>query len=191
MPVGNATVGHRPCVNGTELNRPAGAADLFRLEADSGKPECTKEDGRFEDLGFSISEFDVQKSSGVLAKLKLLPGYDVSDESKQATEYQFWGRPTAKWDCTKLEMTKTFDAINNATLRFERPAGLLAQRQFYYFLWIDIGFWLCTAICVFMKWPKFAYLYFVLKLVLDGFALMFLFNYIMFMADAKKTYEKH
>ena len=35
------------------------------------------------------------------------------------------------------------------------------------------------------------YYYFTIKFFFDGFAFMFLFNYLMYMSDAKKQYEMH
>lgn len=126
MPIGNVTVGPQPCLNSSHISRPEDWPPLFELENDASKPKCEKLDQRFEDIGFTTNELAVQKSSGVLQKLKKLPGYDVSDESKEAAEYHVWTRPTTSWKCSKLEMTQTFDAINNATLSFKKPVGILA-----------------------------------------------------------------
>lgn len=126
MPIGNATVGAQPCLNKTHLSRGEDWAPLYEHENDASKPKCEKLDDRFGDIGFGISELQVQTSSGVLQKLKKLPGYDISDDAKAATEYRFWTRPATSWSCSKFEMTKTFDAINNATLTFEKQSGILA-----------------------------------------------------------------
>jgi len=57
-------------------------------------------DSRYEDLGLSISEYDVQNESYVLQKLNHLPKSSeyVSEDSKKSNMYTFWARPTISWD---------------------------------------------------------------------------------------------
>ena len=56
-------------------------------------PKCEKYDERFKQLNFTIDEYTVQENSKVLSKLKRIPTYNITDESKMSTEYHFWTRP--------------------------------------------------------------------------------------------------
>ena len=100
MPIASTSVGYKPCLNKFHISRRENDAELFYLERDYNKTKCEKYDERFTQLDFTTDEFTVQKNSNVLSKLKSIPGYNITDESKKATEYYFWTRPQGSWKCS-------------------------------------------------------------------------------------------
>lgn len=59
--------------------------------------------------GFSISEYDLYASNGILPKLKSIPGYnDTYYNDKKQTMYEIYTRPTLQWSlkCDKEVMTR-------------------------------------------------------------------------------------
>ena len=66
---------------------------------------CEENDSRFLRAGMSISEYTLNKESGVLDLLRQLPyGEDYVEDvmaNKKETELDLWARPTISWklDC--------------------------------------------------------------------------------------------
>lgn len=56
--------------------------------------------------------------SGVSSELQILPGNDFTPESKQATNYNLWVRPTIGWNCVSEKFKESWDALDRAT-RFD------------------------------------------------------------------------
>ena len=89
-----------PCADAT---RRGTDANLYYLENDASKQICEKPDDRYYMLkDFTVSEYAVQQASGLYDTLATLPGYNVTDESKKATEYSFWARPRPEWRCSAV-----------------------------------------------------------------------------------------
>ena len=102
-PITTTKVGPRPCANGAQYSRRETDAGLYYLEQDASKQACERPDDRYYMLrDFTVSEYDVQQASGVYDVLASLPGYNITDESKKATEYSFWARPTVPWSCSAV-----------------------------------------------------------------------------------------
>ncbi len=69
-------------------------------------------DDRFIDTGIQISEYDLQKESGVLAVIQELPmGKEYLEsvlDEKQSNIYKLWIRPTIPWklECEGIAATR-------------------------------------------------------------------------------------
>lgn len=96
-----------PCMNPRQ-HPTTGSQQFYPLEYDR-KDACSLEiatnltsDPRYLKLGESISEYDLQRASGVL---DILRGQELSsdsyspniDSAKRATSYSFYVRPTLPW----------------------------------------------------------------------------------------------
>lgn len=103
-------LGENPCIEPNEYVYPQ-SAKYYPLEEDKTPKRCTMNkslnkthDGRYESLGFTIDELQLQQDSGVWDKLQWLPLYDkyVPDaiDAKHNTNYTFYARQSIPWSLT-------------------------------------------------------------------------------------------
>ena len=59
LPIAATSVGYKPCLNKTHISRGEDYAELFYKENDYDREKCKKYDERFEQIGFTTSEYDV------------------------------------------------------------------------------------------------------------------------------------
>lgn len=105
LPYTSVNLESKPCLDPIEMSV-ATTAQFYPLERDRNTNDCDvveqygeAYDPRYENLGLSISEYEVQKESKVIKKLEDLPNYSmyVNDSSKRSNIYNFWARPTISW----------------------------------------------------------------------------------------------
>lgn len=112
LPLTSFNIENEPCLE-PSLTSSGSNEEFYPLEVDQSNSDCVVDeyygvayDSRYEDLGLSISEYDVQNESKVLQKLSFLPLYSdyVNEDSKKDNMYTFWARPTISWDlkCDEL-----------------------------------------------------------------------------------------
>ena len=113
-----------PCLDPTVQTRPSTGKLIYPLELARDLPNACPtlkqfseaDDTRYQDLGSpSVTEKEIQQTSGVLDKLKTLPLYSqyVSDEAKEAVNYRFWAKPTIPWRLS-CESTNPKDKVVQA-----------------------------------------------------------------------------
>ena len=99
-----------PCIQPEDLSQPD--TYYYPLELDRNREDCRLADGigitddpRFEETaGVSVTEYEVQKASGVLDMLTKLPMYTeyvgedyIVKNLKESVVYKLWTRPTITW----------------------------------------------------------------------------------------------
>ena len=111
----------RPCLDHNDVSISAYAV-FYPLELDRKIEDCREiaqfsesYDSRYTDLGFKISEYDVQEESDVLDTLEDLPNFSlyVTDSIKKSIEYGFWSRATIPWSL-ECEETHPRDSVVQA-----------------------------------------------------------------------------
>ena len=85
----------------------------YPLESSNFIPKCDKLDTRYEILSSELQtdQLTVQTLSTVFDTLSALPKYDISDESKATTKYEFWTRKVIGWSCSAEEQQEAFEAV--------------------------------------------------------------------------------
>lgn len=121
-PIASTYVGRWPCLDPAQEANFEGAQNLYPIERTSAQETCTIDidgapvlDNRYLRVeGIQISEYDVQKASGVLDKISALPRYsesvpDVSEKKK--LYYNFFVKPASLWTCSKEKMRSAIDVM--------------------------------------------------------------------------------
>lgn len=102
LPLTSFKVEAQPCLDPSQ-NSDAPTKTHYPLERERIEESCSESeafDPRYYDSGLKITEFEVQKVSGVLETLKELPlskTYLDDVNEKKDIEYGFWIRPTISW----------------------------------------------------------------------------------------------
>ena len=60
-----------------------------------------------------------------------MQAYNVTEDSRAANVYYFWVRPTSQWNCTYEEFKRTFDALDDAAVKYEINAYEEPLRRFF------------------------------------------------------------
>ena len=94
----------KPCI---DPNQQPSERQSYPLEIQRKKEVCEENDKRYLKAGMSISEYNLDKESGVLDLIRQMPyGDDYLEDAetkKKATELDLWTRPAISW---KLECEK-------------------------------------------------------------------------------------
>lgn len=76
-------------------------------------------DTRYRNVSLTISEYDIQYTSGVDRKIHNKPLFEKYftpnvEQAKRNIDYTFWGRPTIPWklECEALNSTSRSDIVN-------------------------------------------------------------------------------
>lgn len=108
LPITGTILEQTPCMISSEVSQTNAGADFYPLEV-SRENICPPEqvtslqfDPRYINAGMSVTEFDLQQTSGVLTTLRELPLYTryVPNDtfSKKQIQNIFYRRPTLSWD---------------------------------------------------------------------------------------------
>lgn len=130
LPLTSFNIESKPCLDPSLISSGQNE-EFYLLEVDQTNSDCVVDDyygvaydSRYEDLGLSISEYDVQNESYVLQKLNHLPKSSeyVSEDSKKSNMYTFWARPTISWDIKCDEKYPRSSVVEAVSFEEEKKA---------------------------------------------------------------------